>query len=89
MSAPRYGLVIEGELGPGYASVIDWTTLRSHNDGGAPRGQGSHSRAWAARRCSQLSRYLGSVEDGVTDRVTLLREFLNRRRLIPTCLEAS
>jgi hypothetical protein len=48
-----------------------------------------HPRASAARRCSQPSRYAESGDDGVADRVRLRLEFLNRRLLIPTCLEAS
>lgn len=89
MAAPRYPLVIDGELGPRYAFAIDAMTLGSHDGGWAPRGQGSHSRARAARRCSQPSRCPGPGDRGVTDRVNLGREFLNRQRLIPTCLEAS
>jgi hypothetical protein len=46
-------------------------------------------RASAARRCSQPSRYAESGDDGVADRVRLRPEFLNKRLLIPTCLEAS
>ena len=45
--------VNEGEPGPRSASAIDGMTRRSHDGGWDPRGQGSQSRAWAARRCSQ------------------------------------
>ena len=31
MSSPRYRLVIQGELGPRYASAFDGMTLRAHN----------------------------------------------------------
>ena len=31
MSPPRYRLVIEGELGPRYASAFDGMTLRAHD----------------------------------------------------------
>jgi hypothetical protein len=89
MSAPRYRLAIEGELGPRYASAFDGITLPSHDRGWDPGGQGSHSRAWAARRCSQPSRYPGSGDDGVTDHWKLMRESLKNRPLMPTCLEAS
>ena len=30
MSAPRYRLVVQGELGPRYASAFDGMTLRAH-----------------------------------------------------------
>jgi hypothetical protein len=89
MSAPPYRLLIEGELGPRYASAFDGMTLHSYNGGWDPPGQGSHSRAWAARRCSQRSRYPESGDEADTDRVKPRRDFLNRRRLMPTCLEAS
>ena len=31
MSAPRYRLVVEGELGPRYASAFDGMTIRAHD----------------------------------------------------------
>jgi hypothetical protein len=89
MPPPRYGLAIDGELGPRYASAFDEITLRPHSGGWEPRGQGSHSTAWAARPCSQPSGYPESGEDGDTDRVQLRRDFSNGTRLMPTCLEAS
>ena len=89
MSAPRYRPVNEGEPGPRYAPAIDWMTRRSHYGGWDPRGQGIALPGVGSSSLLTAFETPGSGDDGVTDRVKPRREFLNRRRLISTCLEAT
>ena len=44
MSPPRYRLVVEGELGPRYASAFDGMTLRAHNPRRRSSGRSSTPR---------------------------------------------
>jgi len=86
---PRYRLDIEGELGPRYASAFAGITLRSHDRGWDPRGQGSHSLPGVGSSSLLTpSGHTDSGDDGVTDRWKLMGESLKDRSLMPTCLEA-
>ena len=89
MSAPRYPLVIDGEPGPRYAFAFARMTLHPHDGELRSSRPGMHSRARAARCWSESWRYSRWSDDGGEDRREPVREFLNSKVVMPTCLEAS
>lgn len=89
MSAPRDRPVNEGERGSTVRARDRW------DDAPLPERRPGSSRPWIAlpgvRSSSLLTPFErpGSGDDADTARVKPRREFLNRRRLISTCLEAT